>query len=443
MARGLQHLEEEEDELEIRKQHFGPPSTYGTNNSIPRPDPVNPPTAPSNSTTMIPNDQEDKIGGDGYGSSKMRASNWRLMGLGMFFLFYLALGASVFSAIESPIEQQEIKDLIDRKKAFINGHKCVDAASLDDLINAIVEADNRGVTLAPMADASYGNTSEQESVPSWSFGQSFFFASTVVTTIGYGHQSPLSTSGKVFCMVYALIGIPLTMLLLTAVVERLLIPTTLMLKWMNTKLGHLHTPFFIRVLHLFIIVTMIIGFLFLLPAAIFTALEPKWGYSDALYYCFISLTTIGLGDFIPGDNTGQHLRPLYKACTTIYLLIGVTAMMLTLSVFYSIPEFDISTLFLLSCGSGVNGNLGNNGNLPTIRASGASSLGDPERIHLRASGGNQYTQHIDESESGGGASSMDRLQTRRVVRARSRPDEDTPDEDEAPIPGPSGRVRLR
>ena len=79
-------------------------------------------------------------------------------------------------------------------------------------------------------------------------------------------------------------------------------------------------------------------------------------------------------------------------------------MMLTLSVFYSIPEFDISTLFLLSCGSGVNGNLGNNGNLPTIRASGASSLGDPERIHLRASGGNQYTQHIDESESGGGAS---------------------------------------
>ena len=71
--------------------------------------------------------------------------------------------------------------------------------------------------------------------------------------LGYGHQSPLSTSGKVFCMVYALIGIPLTMLLLTAVVERLLIPTTLMLKWMNTKLGHLHTPFFIRVLHLFIV----------------------------------------------------------------------------------------------------------------------------------------------------------------------------------------------
>ena len=59
------------------------------------------------------------------------------------------------------------------------------AESLDDLINAIVEADNRGVTLAPMADGSNGNN---VSVPSWSFGQSFFFASTVVTTIGNGSR---------------------------------------------------------------------------------------------------------------------------------------------------------------------------------------------------------------------------------------------------------------
>ena len=78
-------------------------------------------------------------------------------------------------------------------------------------------------------------------------------------------------------------------------------------------------------------------------------------------------------------------------------------MMLTLSVFYSIPEFDISTLFLLSCGSGVNGNLGNGGNLPTIRASGASSVGDPERIHLQTSGGNRYSQQINDSESLGGS----------------------------------------
>ena len=80
-------------------------------------------------------------------------------------------------------------------------------------------------------------------------------------------------------------------------------------------------------------------------------------------------------------------------------------MMLTLSVFYSIPEFDVSTLFLLSCGSGVNGNL-DNGNLPTIRRSGASGSGDPERILLQATGGARYSQQLDETNtmSGSGVS---------------------------------------
>ena len=49
---------------------------------MPRPEP-SPPAATN--TTMVPV-EEDKIGGDGYGSSKMRASNWRLMGLGKDYL---------------------------------------------------------------------------------------------------------------------------------------------------------------------------------------------------------------------------------------------------------------------------------------------------------------------------------------------------------------------
>merc|ERR1719412_526838 len=303
---------------------------------------------------------------------------------------------------ELPFSQLLNLQLRKKKAEFLRTHSCITESSLDDLIDEIIEANNRGVSLEKNGTG----------VPSWSFGQSFFFSSTVVTTIGYGHQTPLSPEGKLFCIIYALIGIPMTMLLVTAVVERLMLPVNLLLIWLNNTMGHLHSPFSLRLFHLGLILLAIILVLFLIPAAVFTGLEPNWNYLDSMYYCFISLTTVGLGDFIPGDTPGQHLRPLYKACTTFYLLLGVTGMMLLLTVFYSIPEFDISTLFLLSCGSGVNGNLGNNGNLPTIRASGASSLGDPERIHLRASGGNQYTQHIDESENVGGASSMDRLQTR-------------------------------
>ena len=56
---------------------------------------------------------------------------------------------------------------------------------------------------------------------------------------------------------------------------------------------------------------------------------------DGCYFCFITLTTIGFGDFVPGDavlnDTGQHGQAkLIIAC--VYLLMGLTvvAMMINL-----------------------------------------------------------------------------------------------------------------
>lgn len=69
---------------------------------------------------------------------------------------------------------------------------------------------------------------------------------------GYGHVTPLTQNGKIFCICYAMIGIPLTLVLLSAMVERLLIPANWMLAALNSKLGHLYKPFNIRILHLII-----------------------------------------------------------------------------------------------------------------------------------------------------------------------------------------------
>ncbi len=142
--------------------------------------------------------------------------------------------------------------------------------------------------------------------------------------------------------------------------------------------------------------SVIVSVFFLLPAAVFTSLESDWGYVDSLYYCFISLTTIGLGDFIPGDAPGQQLRPLYKACTTFYLLLGVTAMMLLLSVFYNIPRCDFNIFFRLRPNGGCCGLNGSGDGGGTTTGAG----GDPERIRLqpstsRAGEGPKYTQQLD------------------------------------------------
>ncbi|XP_049880533.1 uncharacterized protein LOC126377000 [Pectinophora gossypiella] len=50
--------------------------------------------------------------------------------------------------------------------------------------------------------------------PSWNFMNSFVYCMTIVTTIGYGHIAPKTTYGRVATIVYAIIGIPLFLIVL-------------------------------------------------------------------------------------------------------------------------------------------------------------------------------------------------------------------------------------
>nr|XP_014282018.1 potassium channel subfamily K member 6-like isoform X1 [Halyomorpha halys] len=293
-------------------------------------------------------------------AARMRAAGRLLVYIFCCFL-YLVFGALVFSSIESPLELSLISKLKYLRHQILQDHPCLSDSALEDLIQEVVKASNRGVSAA-------NNVSGE---PNWSFGQSLFFSSTIVTTIGYGNVTPLSREGKMFCIVYAMIGIPLTLVLLSALVDRLMMFSTAFLQYLNSRLGHLYQPFNIRVLHLMAVGSILVIFCIMIPASIFAAIEPEWDFLDSLYYCFISLTTVGLGDYIPGDFPNQPYRPFYKILTTVYLLVGLTFMMLLLTIYYEIPELNLGILFLMRSDE---------------------RTGDPEKMRLSAPATTKYTE---------------------------------------------------
>ena len=54
----------------------------------------------------------------------------------------------------------------------------------------------------------------------WKFAGSFYYSTTVLTTIGYGHSTPKTDGGKFFTIIYAGIGIPLGLVMFNSIGER-------------------------------------------------------------------------------------------------------------------------------------------------------------------------------------------------------------------------------
>lgn len=141
---------------------------------------------------------------------------------------------------------------------------------------------------------------------------------------GYGYTTPLTDAGKAFSIAFALLGVPITMLLLTASAQRLsLLLTHAPLSWLSLRWGW-HPRRAAR-WHLVALLVVIVAVFFLVPAAVFAYLEEAWSFLDAFYFCFISLSTIGLGDYVPGEAPGQPYRALYKVLVTgeLYSWLGI------------------------------------------------------------------------------------------------------------------------
>lgn len=126
-------------------------------------------------------------------------------------------------------------------------------------------------------------------------------------------------------MVYALFGIPLTILLYQSVGDIINAFFAFLIRRVKRRTGNLAR---VRNLELGMLDGILIAVYFSVGAATFSILE-GWLYLDSLYYCFITLSTIGFGDYVALQKHNDHMSH------TAYLALWVTFIMLGLAVISS------------------------------------------------------------------------------------------------------------
>ncbi|XP_073349438.1 potassium channel subfamily K member 2b isoform X3 [Pagrus major] len=234
----------------------------------------------------------------------------------IFFLvvLYLIIGATVFKALEQPHESYQKLVILEQKLNFLTMHACVNSSELEDLVKQVVSAVRAGVNPS-------GNSTNQTSL--WDISSSFFFAGTVITTIGFGNISPHTEGGRIFCIIYALLGIPLFGFLLAGVGDQLgtifgkgiARVEKMIVKWKvsQTKIRVFSTLLFILFGCLIFVA---------LPAVIFKHIE-GWSTLESIYFVVITLTTIGFGDFVAGEKESPDYLDYYKPVVWFWIMVGL------------------------------------------------------------------------------------------------------------------------
>ncbi|KAJ1346843.1 hypothetical protein KIN20_001753 [Parelaphostrongylus tenuis] len=191
----------------------------------------------------------------------------------------------------------------------------------------------------------------------WSLMDSVLFCFTVITTIGYGNVAPRTFNGRIFVILYGLVGIPFTMLAIANLGKFL---ATILKSWTRPFLKcarrfrrRLFKPKYTAkekqrlmervsrksvkgktndddassdaesdtdveedttteglVLFIAFVIYIIVGSL------VIATYEPNMNFFEAIYFNFVTLTTIGLGDLVPQSDT-------YLVITLIYCAIGL------------------------------------------------------------------------------------------------------------------------
>nr|XP_046255635.1 potassium channel subfamily K member 5-like [Scatophagus argus] len=231
-------------------------------------------------------------------------------------IFYLSIGAAIFQILEEPNWKSARDNYTLQKENILKNYPCLTREDLDKILEIVSEAAGQGVTIT--GDV-HRNT--------WTWENSVIFASTIVTTIGFGNVAPKTKSGRVFCILYGLCGIPLCLVWISELgsffgdrAKRL--SQVLIRKGVSVKKVQLTCT------ALFLLWGLIVHLV--IPPLVFMSVE-GWSYLDGLYFSFITLTTVGFGDYVAGVNPNIEYPRLYRLFAELWIYMGLA----WLSLFFS------------------------------------------------------------------------------------------------------------
>ncbi|CAJ0956129.1 unnamed protein product [Ranitomeya imitator] len=176
--------------------------------------------------------------------------------------------------------------------------------SLDTVSNAA----GQGVTIT-------GNTTFNN----WNWANAVIFAATVITTIGYGNIAPKTSAGRLFCVFYGLFGVPLCLTWISAL-GKFFAGRAKRLGLFLTRRGVTLRKAQITCTAIFILWGAVVHLV--IPPLIFMRTE-GWDYIEGLYFSFITITTIGFGDYVAGVNPKVTYGPLYRYFVEIWIYLGL------------------------------------------------------------------------------------------------------------------------
>ncbi|XP_076363165.1 TWiK family of potassium channels protein 7-like [Tachypleus tridentatus] len=295
---------------------------------------------------------------------KFTAFMFSHVGLCGLVVGYSIMGAFAFRALEAPYEEEKASEVIEMREQTVKrlwditcNYNVLYRENWTRTVTSEIE-DFQSALIAAVRDGYDGKG--VEAGQQWSFSGAFLYSLTVITTIGYGNIAAKTNWGKVVTILYAIIGIPLMFLYLTNIGDLL----AKSFKYLYRRLcgckpedgrQRRRHPEHYRVHHIVlqenapnshgsldpslpskfatphsteeevkmeaipddlseegdygksranVPITLCLALItgYICGGAFLFSLWEGWNYLDGAYFCFVTLSTIGFGDLVPGDT---------------------------------------------------------------------------------------------------------------------------------------------